>query len=401
MGSLERRIQQKKLGAREIVQPRMIAWLGPRGNFTQLALEQLATRGSRYSDAIPMEARSIGEMFDLVESGACELALVPYENSSDGPVGESHRNLHDRFVQIVDETVLGIEQVLYMKRGVFVGDIQVVASKDSALGQCDSHISQVFGGRIKRLPTKSTGEAVAMAAEDPRIAAIGSSISATAQGLDKLLIATRNFQDNPGNATTFTIVQKPGELPAPTGNDKTTFILTIPDQTGSLHKALMELSARGVNLNKIKSMQKADGGMRFLMSIDGHITDPNVHSILMTLRAQEMKILGSYPRADYTPARTGRAYAMDYAVKRIKDEAQNGDQATDQRTLVFTVKNEPGSLFRALGVFAEAGVSLTKIDSQPSGEFEEYIFYVAFKQSPKADDLITQLGKHTDYLKQI
>jgi len=98
---------------------------------------------------------------------------------------------------------------------------------------------------------------------------------------------------------------------------------------------------------------------------------------------------GSAESAAIASARAGEVFGLTPLASSIQDFDDNitrflvigrrplKNAVADKTTIVFTVPNEPGALFKALSVFALRGVDLTKLESRPiPGRPWEYLFYV-------------------------
>lgn len=274
---------------RALEEPLRIAFLGPTGTFSEMALLR------QFGNAVQeLACASIEEVFRSAETGVARFAVVPVENSSEGAVGRTLDLLLATPLTICGEVVLRVHQSVMRKRGGLKG-VKRLHSHAQSIAQCQKWIAQNLP-RAERLPVASNAEAARIASKDAAACAIGPEIAAARYGLK--IIAT-HIEDDPNNRTRFLVLG--GHEPAPTGRDGTSIVMSAPNRPGAVHALLTPLAKHGVSMSRLESRPMRVGKWEyyFFVDLEGHRTDPAVAAALAELEtlAPFLKILGSYPRA--------------------------------------------------------------------------------------------------------
>lgn len=267
-----------------------IGYLGPQGTFSEMAMLS-------YCDKMTVEQvpfSSISDAVWAVQEGAVHEAVVPVENSLEGTVYTTLDMLaHEVELLIKQEIVIPVRQALLSKERIGPADIKQVYSHPQGIGQCMQFIR-------KHLPqaeikfTNSTSEGAMIAAEKPGAAAIGTVRAAELYGLQVL---AEGIQDKSDNCTRFLVLGKKDHTP--TGRDKTSLIIALPDTPGSLYTMLGEFAGRCINMQKIESrpFRKVLGEYIFFIDVNGHRQDSQLAEAIAAVHAKSdyVKMLGSYP----------------------------------------------------------------------------------------------------------
>lgn len=277
------------------------SFLGPAGTFTEAALTQVPE-----AQGLPWRAvNNVGEAFADVVSGRSVAAMIAIENSVDGGVSATQDALASvPNLRIIGEYLVPVNFVLVARPGTTLNDVKIVNAHPVAYAQCRSWLETTLP-RHGHIPSSSNVAAAAALFEPggPADAAVAP------PGIEKhhdLTVLARDIGDNPNAVTRFVLVGRTTVIPAPTGADKTSVIVELPeDHAGALLELLEQFATRGVNLSLIQSRPIGDalGRYRFVIDADGHISDERVADALLGLRRFSPKVifLGSYPRADRQP----------------------------------------------------------------------------------------------------
>jgi prephenate dehydratase len=268
------------------------AFLGPAGTFSEEALLSLGIE-----DLDPYPCVSIEEVFEAVERGQAEAGVVPIENSVEGSVPATLDSLaFETSLEIQGELVIDIHHALILAPGADLAAVKTVVSHPQATGQCRRWLARNLPGRAI-VAANSTAEAVQKAVADPGVAAVGTKLAAELYGGE---IVEPAIEDYAGNQTRFVVIGR--GLRSRTGNDKTSLALFLKaDKPGALLMILSEFAYGEINLTKIQSRptKRALGDYMFFVDLEGHVEDQHVRTALdcLRLKLREVKVLGSYPRA--------------------------------------------------------------------------------------------------------
>ena len=264
-----------------------IAYQGEPGAFSEAAARRVD------ADAPLIPCRSFDEVFDTVEAGTAAYGVLPIENSIGGSIHRNYDLLLERSLPIVGEVELPVVHHLLALPGATLDGLRRVYSHPQGLAQCERFLRTLTNVEI--IATYDTAGSAKMVADAgmPDAGAIASARAGEVFGLKSLAASVQDFDDN---ITRFLVV---GAAPLPNrAPDKTSIVFSLPNEPGSLFKALSVFALRGISLTKLESRPIQGRPWEYLFYVDLAAARDEVHCTRALAHLGEfaplLRTLGTY-----------------------------------------------------------------------------------------------------------
>ena len=280
-----------------------VAIQGELGAFSHEAAEKMLPRCT----VVPC-ARSV-EVFDRLQSGAVDAAVIPIENTLAGTVAEHADLMLTRDVFIQAEHLLRIVHNVIAMPGVRLGAVRRVLSHPVALDQCREFFRR--HPKIEAVPFYDTAGSVKhVIATQLKDAAGIAGRQAARQYSGNILESS--IEDDKRNFTRFFLIRKIGRSTGkkkgtanyhrliPKGANKTSIVFQVKNTPGALFKSLSVFALRDISLSKIESRPMRGRPWEYVFYVDFlRGDDEPARNALRHLGevAEFVKVLGIYPAA--------------------------------------------------------------------------------------------------------
>ena len=265
----------------------MVACQGVEGAYSGIACEKLFVRPSVFYFA------SFDAVFSAIEKGLCRYGVIPVENSTAGTVNQVYDLMRQHDFRIVRSVRVKVDHNLLVRPGTKLSDIREIYSHAQAIAQCSGFLQTL--PNVKVIPCENTAIAAKKAAEsgDNGIAALSSRACSKLYGLE---ILQSDVQDSGNNYTRFICISKNLEIYP--GANRTSLMMVLPHEPGSLYRLLSRFNALGINLTKLESRPMPERSFEFMFyfDFDTSVYSPRFIQLMGELKdlSEEYEYLGSY-----------------------------------------------------------------------------------------------------------
>lgn len=263
-----------------------IAYSGIEGAFAHIAATRIFPNASHiaYGD--------FEEAYRAVETGVCDSAVLPIENSFAGEVGQVMDLIFSGSLYVNGIFELPITQNLLSTQNATISDITDVVSHPQALSQCAAYIKSHHFNQTEYPNTALAAQFVATQ-NDCHVAAIASAETAAIYGLKVLEHDINSAKSNTTRFAIFSRVPRDSEK-----KKKFILVFTVKNETGALAKSIGIIAKHGFNMQSLKSrsMRSLAWQYYFYIECDGNPYTADGEAMLNELSecCDKLRIVGSF-----------------------------------------------------------------------------------------------------------
>ena len=231
-----------------------------------------------------------------IENHTLDYAVLPVENTTTGIISRTYDLFKDYPIHAVGEINVPIRQDLIVVPGTKIEEIKEVYSHPEALSQCQKFFEA--HPWMKQVPYQDTAKSVEYVKEcnNHSKAALGSYRASEYYHMESLCTSV---QDLTTNMTRFLVITWKEE--AVKEANKTSLMLVVKHEPGSLYHVLEILASNKINMLKLESRPIPSRVFEYLFYVDiaADAQDEKVVAILQQMEKEciELKVFGSYKAA--------------------------------------------------------------------------------------------------------
>jgi len=269
-----------------------IAVQGEIGCFHEVAARQFFC----YDEVEIVPCSTFDMTLSTVKEGKADMAMMAIENARSGSILYNYTLIRESGLKMLGEHNLRIRQNLMALPGQTLHDIKQIRSHPIALAQCMTFLNRYPG--ITLVESDDTAGSAKLISEKrlKKIAAIASLNAAEIYGLDILAEGIETYKKN---YTRFLVIGS--EDKGNKDGNKVSLCFATGHQPGSLAAVLVKLAEMDINLSKIQSVPRLNGGWEYMFYLDLELpanSDINIIEKILEKYTSNLEVLGVYNKGE-------------------------------------------------------------------------------------------------------
>jgi chorismate mutase/prephenate dehydratase len=245
-----------------------------------------------------------GDAITAVKDGRANIAVLPIENTTSGAIAEVYDLLLDKKVSIVGEVKIHVKHCLVGVQGASIADLKTIHGHPQAVAQCSNFLAELPDVDVVYATDTALSARRIAEINNPTVGAVANEEAARIYGLDVLESGINNRKSN---YTRFVAIAAEPATVDPQVPAKTSLVLSVSNEPGSLAEVLNAFRAEDIPLVKLESRPTINNAWQemFYMDFEGNVGDRRVQRVLEEVRRHTMylRVLGTYPSRDLRPHR--------------------------------------------------------------------------------------------------